>query len=177
MGLFSRRSTSQPPPEPPIVIAASDLERAGELVATFLASAGNDPGLHFAGSRIAIASGAPTMEQVAMGKAPATGLARPWRWLAAVAERAENTGDDLLVARVALMARFFVTALAPRMGLGNHLEMRLDPPSHEVLRGIYATAVRALPRLPAGTVIVDHPTGTVTAGDVLLDCSNQLRPR
>lgn len=176
MGLFSKRPAPRPPSEPPVVITTSDLTQAGQLVPAFLAAVGNDPALHFAGSRIATASGAPTLAEMAAGKAPSSGVHRPWRWLAAVAERADSTGDDLLVARIALMARFFVTALSPRMALGNHLEMRLDNPPQGVLRGIYATAVRALPRLPAGTVLVEHPTGTVTAGDVLLDCSNQLRP-
>ncbi|MEV7325260.1 hypothetical protein [Streptomyces sp. NPDC093970] len=177
MSLFGKKPRPQPPAEAPIAINDADLPRVSQLVDNFLGAVGNDAALHFRGRELAVASGAPTMDDIVAGKAPGSGLHRPWRWLASAAEQAERAGDYLLVARIALLVTFWVTTLGPRMGLGNHLEMRLDDPPPEVASRICTVGLRAIPHLPGDSVIIDHPSGRVTAASLLASCTAQLRPR
>ncbi|MFJ9631396.1 hypothetical protein ACIRU8_27145 [Streptomyces sp. NPDC101175] len=177
MNLFGRKHHPQPQPEAPIVITDADLPHVGQVVDNFLGAVGNDAALHFRGRELAVASGAPTMDDIVVGRAPSSGLDRPWRWLASAAEQADRAGDYLLVARIALLVTFWATTLEPRMGLGNHLEMRLDNPPPEVASRIYTAGLRAIPHLPEDSVIIEHPTGTVTAASLLASCTAQLGPR
>lgn len=174
MSLFGKKHRPQPRPEAPIVITREDLPHVGQLVDNFLGAVGNDAALHFRGRELAVASGAPTMDDIVAGRAPGSGLDRPWRWLASAAEQADRAGDHILVARIALLVIFWTTALEPRMGLGNHLEMRLDNPPAEVAARIYTIGLRSIPHLPEDHVIIDHPTGTVTAASLLASCTAQL---
>jgi len=172
MSLFGRKHQPQPRPEPPIVITDADLPHVSRVVGDFLDAVGNDAALHFRGRELAVASGAPTLDDVVTGRAAAGGLHRPWRWLAAAAEQAERAGDYLLVARITLVLTFWTQTLGPRMGLGNHLEMRLDDPPPEVASRIRTTGLRAIPHLPGDSVVVSHPTGTVTAASLLASCTD-----
>lgn len=173
MGLFKKK-TQPEPQEAPLIVTDADLPQARELVGAFLDAVGNDPALHYAGLQIALASGAPDMQEVVMGRAPASAIDRPWRWLAAVAEQAASANDPLLAGRVAWFAAFWTTTLGPRMGIGNMLEMRMDPPKGDVLPRIYTAAAQVLPQLPDDAIIIDHPTGTVRVGTVLAHLARAL---
>ena len=174
MGLFSKKPQPEPQ-EAPITVTDADLPQASDLVLAFLTSVGNDRALHYAGLQIALASGAPTLEDVTAGRAPFSAIDRPWKWLAAVAERAASANDPLLAGRVAWLALFWTVTLAPRMGIGNMIEMRMDPPKGDVLPRIYTAAAQALPRLPGDAIIIDHPTGTVRVDAVLTHVTRALQ--
>jgi hypothetical protein len=161
---------------PPVVLERGDVEKANQLIEQFQQAVGNDAAIRAAGLAIAMAGGAPSSISEAMKNKERTGsqgLDRPWLWLAEVDKEAHREGNDSLVARISLFILFWMLTIEPNLGLGDRMDMWLDPPPSEALVTLYSTALRVLPALDPDEVIADSPTGSVTVQTVLLGCAQE----
>jgi hypothetical protein len=158
----------------PVTVSDSDLQAARSLLPRFL-SAVDDAGVRGGALAIALAAGAPTMQEAVLAqmKTGQSGIDRPWQWLRGVGRLAHRSGDDDLVVRVALFAVYWMVNIQPTAGLGDHQDMRMDDPPADILADLYTLALEVLPGCDPHRVVVDHPTGTVTVQTVLLGCAAQ----
>lgn len=183
MGFFRRSRPAPPAPSAPapVVVGRSDLDRAGPLFDQFERAVGSDPAIRHAVAEIARAGGAVSLEDGL--KAHMNGTPpdqhRPWRWLAAVAQEAQRTGDRDLVAHLALFVGMWMTSFDPHLTFGDRLDMMLDSPPAHLLGDIYSVALEELPSIPPSTVLAEKSGEQMTASGVLLTCAVralELRP-
>lgn len=184
MGFF-RRSRPAPPSTPPapvpVVVDQADLVRAGRLFEQFERAVGSDPAVRHAVAEIARAGGAMSMEDAVRahvnGNPP--DRARPWRWLAKVAQEAQRSGDRDLVAHLALFVSMWVTMFDPHLTLADRMDVLLDPPPAHLLGDILSIALDELPSIAPATVLAEKSGERTTAATVLLTCAlraRELRP-
>ena len=96
---------------------------------------------------------------------------RPWRWLAAVAQEAQRTGDRDLVAHLALFVGMWMTSFDPHLTLADRMDMLLDSPPAHLLGDIYSVALEELPSIAPSTVLAEKSGEQMTAAGVLLTCA------
>jgi hypothetical protein len=102
-------------------------------------------------------------------------LQQPWHWLRALSEEAEDRGDHVIVAKLALMCFLWNRLLIPldsRIQIGALVKAPRDAEA-----GLYAPGLRAMDALPPGTVLgggqggeflVEDSRGRVATGLVVL---------
>lgn len=117
MGIFKRRQETVIPARSAsgtITVSESDLEQARRLLHQMehAIAAGSDLGLRQAAAEISIASGVPDYQYLVLNLDEHD---RTWRWLQAVARRAGEIDDALLVAHVWLFLMFWSSSMEPRL--------------------------------------------------------------
>ncbi|MFI7503934.1 hypothetical protein ACIBVL_36720 [Streptomyces sp. NPDC049687] len=174
MALFNRRKPVPVVGSRPVSVGERDLQAAASLLPRFLAAV-DDRGVRQGALAIALAAGAPTLQEAALAQMRTgdSGIDRPWRWLRAVGRQAYRQGDDDLVVHVVLFALYWMLNIQPTAGFADHQDMRMDDPPADILADLYALALEALPSHDPGRVVIDHPTGTVTVDTVLTGCAAQ----
>ncbi len=88
---------------------------------------------------------------------------RPWRWLDEASALALRERDDVLVARIFLLARWCVTTVAPDLTQREQLDLGVAgrPPAAEA-ETVRSRAREALDRLDRDRVLQDGATGRIT---------------
>jgi len=153
----------------PIVVREGDLDRASHLLDLFSEGYGTENGNRAFG--IALNRCGRSVSEVNAPQAvpDAEAIARPWRWLAAVARTASAGGDRLLVARIAFAAGYWDTRVTPTLGLADFFEGLVGGLSDDARGVLFSAAVRTLSELPNDTVVMTTGTaGSVRLPEVLL---------
>ncbi|WP_406277934.1 hypothetical protein OHT93_36040 [Streptomyces sp. NBC_00191] len=173
MGLFRKKTPPQAVPRP-LTVDDEDLANAAHLLPRFLVAM-DDRGVRMGALAIAEAAGALSLQEATLAQMRTgdSGVDRPWKWLTAVGREAHRQGNGELVAQVALFTLLWVMNVQPKAGFADHMDMKMDDPSSEVLADIYSLALEALPRLDPDIVMVNHPEGVMTAETTLVACAQQ----
>lgn len=173
MALFKKR---QPETPAPAWVPTVDLVSARPVVfALANAPVSNDGQVRAAIAQFDRLSERPQLEQAIhlIGREPDI-LNRPWVWLAEVMRRAAAEGDHHLAAAGLFWACYWSSALVPKCGLGDFMEMELDPipPHHK--REIHAVGVASAAQLSEDFLVVGNQTGSVQAGPLAQQAAAQL---
>lgn len=155
-----------PEPEPELVVAASgDVRRLDALLDQFELAVGQGVAIRRVATAIAQAGGVATFLDVVTAQGDPD---RPWKWLAAVAERAAVEGELALVGRTYLFVHFWTGTVAPLLGPDDRMRLGLVDPAPATGTRLAVAAFEALRRLPGREVLVDHPSGVITVATVTI---------
>ena len=175
MALFGRKKREQTEVlavglAAPVVVQEGDLEHVRQLMTQFNSAVGSDASIRRFGVDLNRAGGFTSDVNTvrAVQQLGPDALQRPWLWLAAVARQALAQGDRLLVAQVALMAQFWDQQIAPHFTAAEAFDGIVDRMKDPARAQLFSVALEALLVLPADTVVMENPTGTLRAGDVLV---------
>jgi hypothetical protein len=192
MGIFSKKRAT-PAGEPPerITVTAGDLARADELLARFEHAQMNGPQAAIDAAILAIAragdvDGSPAWAEYEkeyfrrcirnMSATGDSGISRPWRWLAAVAQEARRQGHHQLGAHLGLFTFFWVAVLSPPMNATDEMELRLPKQiAPGALAGILSAVLPLLAAMDQELYLVgnaDNPDNAMQAKDVLYGCAS-----
>jgi tetratricopeptide (TPR) repeat protein len=100
---------------------------------------------------------------------------RPWKWILAVAERAEESGDRSLAAKIGLMAQIWnriILKEEPRYQMGRLMKAPLD-----LEQQVYTAALRSLVRMASRDILIPGGDDGWSVGDALnqiADCVQLL---
>lgn len=163
MGLFSRKreeddweSRLQSPPQP-IDPTDVDLNAAEIIVADLVRSIGDDPKMHAIFPRLVMASGAPDpdndlVQHMALMADPHLPT-KVWRWLLAVALRANEEGRYEIAARATLWAFVWHDTVVPYIKGSSFLMFGFDPAPTNTLHELFEQGKLAFGRLPDDFVV------------------------
>jgi hypothetical protein len=163
MGLFGRNreeddweSRVQLPPQP-IDPADVDLDVAGPIVAALVDTIGDDRRMHAVFPRLVMASGAPDPDNdgaqyMALMEDPHLPT-RVWRWLLAVAQRANEEDHYEIAAKAMLWAFVWHDSVVPYLEGSSFLMFGFDPAPTGTLRELFEQGKLALARLPDDFVV------------------------
>ena len=175
MALFGRKKREQTEAlavglAGPVVVQEGDVEHVRQLMTQFNLAIGSDAGIRKFGVDLNRAGGfiSDVNTVRAVQQLGPDALQRPWLWLAAVARQALAQGDRLLVAQIALMAQFWDQQIAPNFTAADAFDGIVDTMKDPARAQLFSVALEALPALPADTVVMENPTGTLRVGEVLI---------
>jgi hypothetical protein len=166
---FLRRSRDTPEPaQAPLPVI--DLARAAPVIEGLSRTmAASDAEVRAAVFNLLDISGTPTDPDVRIKRmvADASVIKRPWRWLAAAATKAASSGEHVTAGQALVFTFHFTKNLAPRMNVGDFLELGLDPAPAPQRAEIVRAGLAAGNALPDSFVIVGDHTGSITADTLL----------
>jgi hypothetical protein len=186
MGFFSKKRPSdvdreQRAANEPFIADDQTMARVAELMRMFNNTV-DDPNpadTYAIGKGISSAAGLHSLEQM-LGQMQRektraeVWFERPWKMLAAVALRAAEDGDHVLVARIFGFTYAWGALIAPDMGLGDVAEVLLTASPPAIETQIAALALRSLLHFPVDQVIVGTSTASVTAEQLTLTAATVL---
>lgn len=163
MGLFRRKreeddweSRLQSPPQP-IDPADVDLNAAETIVAALVGAIGDDAKMHAIFPRLVMASGAPDPDndfaQYSALRSDPHLPTKVWRWLLAVALRANEEGRYEITAKATLWAFVWHDTVVPHIEGSSFLMYGFDPAPTATLRELFEQGKLALVRLPDDFVV------------------------
>ena len=155
----------------PFIADDQIVAQVARLMTMWNDAVGSDAKMRATASGISSAAGLNDLQQAISNPSL---IERPWKMLAAVALRANQTGDPGLAARIFGFTHFWSTQIAPQLRPADWFDMRLDkvPPILET--EIASIAIGSLRQLAADQVIFGNATGSMTAGDLKLAAANVL---
>lgn len=145
MGLFSRQKPSAEQPERevgprPVDPESIDLEGARTLVTTLVQAIGSDFKMRRAILRLQEASGMPNPDnagaQMAAFRQDPAFMTRLWRWLRAVAAKANDEDQHDIAARAAFWSFVWSTTVVPDMVGADFISLGFDKAPDDVLDAI-----------------------------------------
>ena len=166
MGFFSRTPSPNQnqvdvsAPKPYVLDDATML-RVPQLLDAFADAENNDLATRASVRAIAAAAGYTDITQAVQDISI---LVRPWQMLAACALRGAQDRDPMLSGKVFVFTWIWTTVIAPMAGVGDFMDMNLDPPSAAFQAEIAASAFEALETIPAREVIWKARSAPFTAG-------------
>lgn len=180
MGWFSKRRSSnanqgQQSVSEPFVADDRTLARVAELMTRFNDAVGNDAALNTTVSEISAVGGLGSLEQL-LGSGNVDELMnRPWRMLAAVAQRAAQNGNHFLAARIFGFMFILGTVIAPHLTRGDLIEMLMSSrPPKNIEVEIATVALGSLQQIPGDQIIFGNATGAVPASKIFLAAANVI---
>ena len=154
-----------------MAVGPDDVRRLAALLDQFELAVGRDGAVRRAVAAIAHAGGFTTFLDLVMAQGDPD---RPWKWLAAVAERAAVEGELVLVGRAYLFVDFWTGTLAPLLGPDDWMELGLERPEPATGTRLVVAGFEALRRLPGRDVLVDHPSGVITVATMTISAALRI---
>jgi len=177
VGLFSKRNSATTPAvaeapkgPPPIDKASIDLDAARSLTIDLCNAIGSDPKMSAATSRLMSISGMhdPDRPHAVMSAYQSEGpsyLTKLWRWLVAVAERANEVGDHEVAVRAYWWSTNWIYAIQPTLGGAGAIQLGFDAAPAGIHATLVREAERALPHLSDEFVVaITAEPATITVG-------------
>jgi hypothetical protein len=183
MSLFSKKRSSDAEPKQqgasePFIVDDQIVARIAELMRMFNDAGGNFERVTAIASNISSAAGLHSLEQLLRGEGVDSireWMDRPWKMLAAVAQRSAQNADHFLVARIFGFMFILGTLMEPHLTRADWVEMLMSsspPPAVEA--EIATVTLGSLQRLQGDWIIFGDTTGSVTAGDFTIAAARML---
>lgn len=179
MGWFSKKQSSdadrkQRVASEPFIVDDQTIARVAELMRMFN-DAGSFDRQHAIGGGICSVAGSGNFGQFVRAKVDAEEwFGRPWKMLAAVALRAAQKGDHVLVGRIFGFTYIWDTSIYPKLGRADLVDVMMQscPPAIEV--AIATVAFSSLQQLSGDQVIFSDDTGSLTARVLIVAAATVL---
>ncbi len=169
MGWFSKKQSSdadrkQRVASEPFVADEQTMARVAELMTMFNAAQNFDGQLAVGGGICSVAGSGDFKQFVRAKVNVEEWFRRPWKMLTAVALRAAQNGDYVLVGRIFGFTYIWGTQIAPQLTRADLIDVPMQscPPAIETQ--IATVALGSLQQLPADQVMFSDDTGSLTAG-------------
>lgn len=179
MGWFSKKRSSsdnqgRQAADEPFVVNDQTVAQVAELMDRFAAAVGNFDSVLTVAGGIASAAGIQSFEQLLMMNNVEAPLSRPWKMLAAVAQRAAQHGDHVLPGKVWGFTHFWDNVIFPQTSKADWVDTRMSGCPEAIKAEIATTAFRELLQLPANRVILSNATGSIDVGTLTQAAASTL---
>lgn len=178
MGLFRKRNSETAPvvaetPTGPVPIdkASIDLDAARSLTIDLCNAIGSHQRMSAATSRLMSMSGMHDPDRALRAMMSAfqdegpSYLTKLWRWLAAVAERANEVGEHEVAVRAYWWATNWIYSIQPTLGTAGAVQLGFDAAPSGIHATLVREAERALPHLSDEFVVaITAEPATITVG-------------
>jgi hypothetical protein len=170
MGFFSKKQSSdadrkQRSMNEPFIADDQTMARVAELMRMFNDAVGNTAMENATARGISSAAGLDDLKQLLVPDRDKIKelMQRPWKMLAAVALRAAQNGDYVLVGRIFGFTYHWETQIAPQLTRADMVDVLLHGSPSAIESEIATVALGSLQQLPGDQVILSNATGSLTA--------------